>query len=103
MPATLTQDPIRVPGQPEVADDLEHLCSSFFGDLRVEVYGNVVGNGMSARIYVADVAIAGTTISLRDSLKGTHWERFERDAREAYERSLRPVSDWRGNTHWQAA
>lgn len=23
--------------------------------------------------------------------------------REAYERSLRPVSDWRGNTHWQAA
>lgn len=102
MPATLTQAPIRVPGQPEVADDLEHLCSSFFGDLRVEVYGNVVGDGMSARIYVADVAIAGTTVSLRDSLDSKEWARLQREAIEQYERSLVCVPDHRGADRWIA-
>lgn len=104
MAATLIQDLIRVPGQPEMLSGLEHLGSSFFGDVRVDLHGSVhyIGSRIED-IDLEDVTITGTTISLRDSLSNTEWMRLQRDAREQYESSLVAVTDWRGNVNWRAA
>lgn len=104
MATTTHPNLIKVEGQPEMLTGLEHLGSSFFGDVRVDLHGSVhyVGSRIED-IDLEDVTIAGTTISLRDSLNHTEWTRLQRDAREQYESSLVAVTDWRGNVNWRAA
>lgn len=104
MTATTTQDLIHVPDQPQVFDGLEYLGTSHFGDIRVNLLGTVhyVGTRISD-IDLEDVAIAGTTISLRDSLDSAEWARLQREAIEQYERGLVAVTDWRGRVTWRAA
>lgn len=101
---TTTPELIKVEGQPEMLTGLEHLGSSFFGDVRVNLLGTVhyVGTRI-ADIDLEDVAIAGTTISLRDSLDAAEWARLQREAVEQYERGLVAVTDWRGNVSWRTA
>lgn len=105
MPPTTTQpDLVTIPGQPEMLTGLEYLGTAFFGDVRVDLHGSVhyVGSRIED-IDLEDVTIAGTTISLRDSLSNTEWTRLQRDAIEQYEGSLVAVTDWRGNVNWRAA
>ena len=89
--------------QPEVLPGLEHLGSSFFGDVRVDLHGSVhyVGSRIED-IDLEDVTITGTTISLRDSLDSKEWARLQREAIEQYERSLVYVPDHRGADRWIA-
>ncbi|MBY4947035.1 hypothetical protein K6V92_10435 [Cupriavidus respiraculi] len=79
--------------QPTMTQGLEVLGTGFFGDLRVELHGSVEYAGSRVSdVYLEDVTVAGTTISVRDCLDGKDWERLEEDARQ----QVREATYWEG-------
>lgn len=90
--------------QPSLMDGLELLGHWKVGDVRVDCYGTVKFVGSRFRdLYVEDIAIAGTKISLKECIGGREWERMEEEVRDQYLRSVTVMNDWRGRVLHRAA
>lgn len=84
-------------GQPKIIDGLELLGTWFLGDTKIDCYGSVHYSGNRFQeLYVEDIAVAGTRISLREAMGAKEWERMEEEVRNQYAKSLDAVVNWRG-------
>ncbi|WP_137910701.1 hypothetical protein [Ralstonia sp. 3PA37C10] len=71
--------------QPLVAANAAFLCTGYFGDVRVDLYGTSQRLRTGISVDLDDAAIAGTQISLRDSLTGKQWLELHEQAQIALE------------------
>jgi len=71
--------------QPLVAANATYLCHAFFGNVRLDLYGSYTCLRTGFVVDLDDVAIAGTQISLRDSLSGEQWLGLHEQAQIALE------------------
>ena len=72
-------------GQPLVAANATFLCTGYFGDVRVDLYGTSQRLRTGITVDLDDAAIAGTQISLRDSLSQKQWMELHEQAQIAIE------------------
>lgn len=90
--------------QPKLYDGLELLGHWFLGDTKIDCYGTVHYAGSRVQdLYVEDITVAGTKISLREAMGAKEWERMEEEVRDQYARSLGAVANWRGQVSWVGA
>lgn len=74
--------------QPLVAANATYLCHAFFGDVRLDLYGNYYKLRSRIIVDLDDATIAGTQISLRDALSGKQWNDLHRQAQIAIEEGM---------------
>lgn len=72
-------------GQPLVAANATFLCNAYFGAVRVDLYGTSCRLRTGTTVDIDDVAIAGTQISLRDSINDKQWMELHYQAQIAIE------------------
>ncbi|MGK2829208.1 hypothetical protein ACSI5F_03765 [Ralstonia pseudosolanacearum] len=72
-------------GQPLVAAGATFLCNGYFGNVRLDLYGSCQRLRSGFVVDLDDAAIAGTQISLLDSLNGQQWQELHEQAQIALE------------------
>ncbi|MBB0026798.1 hypothetical protein [Ralstonia pickettii] len=72
-------------GQPLVAANATFLCNAYVGAVRVDLYGTHTRVRARVIVDLDDAAIAGTQISLRDSLSQKQWMELHYQAQIAIE------------------
>ncbi|GAQ30243.1 hypothetical protein SAMD00023378_3926 [Ralstonia sp. NT80] len=72
-------------GQPLLPAESTFLCQAYFGNVRLDLYGTSHHLRSGIVVDLDNAAVAGTQISLRDSLNGKQWEDLHRQAQIALE------------------
>ncbi|MGN8062773.1 hypothetical protein ACTJK4_14035 [Ralstonia sp. 22111] len=72
-------------GQPLVAANATFLCNAYFGAVRVDLYGTSHRLRTGIVVDLDDAAIAGTQISLINSLNDKQWQDLHEQAQIAIE------------------
>ncbi|QMV33112.1 hypothetical protein KMC49_gp44 [Ralstonia phage Firinga] len=63
--------------QPQIETGLDLLGEGFLGDVAVEFYGKLYDFGRGPAVDMEDIALAGTTVSMRTLVSVKRWTEIE--------------------------